>query len=100
MRNQIQGQNKRQACFISLQKAFDILDHEILLINLETYGFWKTTLDKFRKYLSEQCQLVCENGSQYKKLCVKTGILHGCELGRSFFLLNIIDLKTLCRTAK
>ena len=37
MRNDIEGKNKGQACFIDLQKAFDILDHEILMIKLEKW---------------------------------------------------------------
>ena len=39
MRNEIEAKNKGQACFIDLQKAFDTLDREILMIKLEKYGF-------------------------------------------------------------
>ena len=39
MRNGIEAKNIGQACFIDLQKAFDTLDYEILMIKLVKYGF-------------------------------------------------------------
>ena len=66
MRNEIGAKNKRQACFIDLQKAFDTLDHEIREILLQRNNF-RTILEILRKYLSDRCQCVCENGNHSKK---------------------------------
>ena len=64
MRNEIERKNKGQACFIDLQKAFDTLDYEILMIKLEKYGF--------RVTISEICGFISVTGIN---LFVKTEII-------------------------
>ena len=61
MRKESKGKNKGQACFIDLQKAFDKLDNEIIMIKLEKYCFEETILQSLRKYFSDRYQFVCEN---------------------------------------
>ena len=49
--------------FIDLQKAFDTVNHNILLMKLGNYGIRGTSLDWFKSYLSDRKQYVSIDGS-------------------------------------
>ena len=48
--------------FLDLKKAFDTVDHEILLRKLEYYGVESTAIERFRSYLSNRQQVCYING--------------------------------------
>ena len=86
--------NKRLGCgiFIDLQRAFDTVNHKILLSKLEHYGIRGCALEWFRSYLSDRKQYVSVNGKSSSLLTVSCGVTQGSVLGPLLFLVYINDL--------
>ena len=58
-----------QTCFIDLQKAFDTLDHHILLKKLEDYGFIGKIFEVLRDYFPDSRQYIMVFARKNLKLC-------------------------------
>ena len=78
--------------FIDLKKAFDTIDHEILLSKLELYGFKGTSLNLFSDYLSDRTQVTVINNVNSETSFISCGVPQGSILGPLLFLLYINDL--------
>ena len=77
---------------IDLQKAFDTIDHEILLQKLKAIKFSESTIKWFKSYLSERIFLVnIENKlSDFGEICC--GVPQGSILGPLLFLIYVNDV--------
>ena len=60
--------------YIDLSKAFDTLNHNILLSKLQYYGITGCSNDLLCSYLSGRSQFVEYNGSKSEKLPIDTGV--------------------------
>ena len=67
--------------FVNLLKAFDTVDHEILLSKLYYYGIWGISNNWFKCYLSNHKQFVSINGFDSGLAEIKCGIPQGSVLG-------------------
>jgi len=78
--------------FFDLAKAFDTVDHGILLSKLERYGIRGNQLQWFKSYLENRSQCVYCNGSLSDLKTIKFGVPQGSNLGPLLFLIYINDL--------
>ena len=80
--------------FLDLSKAFDCINHTILINKLENHGIRGNCLKWFKNYLSNRLQYVTLNKINSKTIPIDTGIPQGTILGPLLFIIYMNDLKT------
>jgi hypothetical protein len=90
--NNINDGKKVSGVFLDITKAFDTVDHKILLNKLYNYGVRGVVNNWFRSYLDDRLQCVKVNGVISEMGKIKYGVPQGSVLGATLFLVYINDL--------
>lgn len=85
--------------FLDLSKAFDSLDHFILLQKLKFYGIHSLALNLFESYLTNREQYVIIKNTTSSRQKITTGVPQGSILGPLLFLIYVNDLPLAATTS-
>lgn len=86
--------------FFDLSKAFDSINHELLLFKLSKIGFRGITHKLITSYLDRRKQFVCVDGESSESTNINQGVPQGSTLGPLLFILMLYDFKYLRLNSK
>ena len=84
--NWFKSKNLTKCTFIDLKKAFDTVNHELLLKKCEHYGLPGTLQKMLESYVKDRFQYIKIGKVESEKKSVKCGVPQGSILGQCFSL--------------
>ena len=88
--------NEFGALLTDLSKAFDCIDHSLLIAKLHCYGLSSLSLNFISSYLFQRTQRIKINNCYSEKSLIKYGVPQGSILGPLLFNIGLIDLFFEC----
>ena len=86
--------NAFRALLTDLSKAFDCIDHTLLIAKLSAFGVSPLSLKLLYSYLSNRTQRIKINGNFSDRTDIEFGVPQGSILGPILFHINMVDLFT------